>query len=413
MQMIRKECDNKDKVESVPLWSITVWDKRFKGVDAKKQKRVITYPYLLADDLFALQQEQGNVFLLSTGEKTGWTTESLAGSNLCNGEVVTIPWGKSRPVSEVMKYYKGKFVTADNRIVTSSDVSRLRNKYLYYWMLKQGKIIDGFYRGDGIKHPSMKLVLDMQVPVPPINIQDEIIRILDHYTKVNRQLLSSLKEELRIRQQQFAFYQKSLFDLKDYPCLRIGEFADCYAGATPSTKKASYWNKGVIPWMSSGEVNLGEVFKTEKSISQEGYNHSSTKLLPVNTVVIALAGQGKTRGTVAITRIPLCTNQSLCGIIPDERVNSEYLLYYLKSQYKKLRDISSGSGFRGGLNLKLIKTVEIPVPPVELQIQIAKIAASYSKAFSEICKTIIQEIDLREIQYTFYRDRLFSLLDND
>ena len=67
--------------------------------------------------------------------------------------------------------------------------------------------------------------------------------------------------------------------------------------------------------MSSGEVNYGEVYKTEKYITKEGYENSSTKMLPVNTVVIALAGQGKTRGTVAITRIPLCTNQSLCGIV--------------------------------------------------------------------------------------------------
>ena len=106
--------------------------------------------------------------------------------------------------------------------------------------------------------------------------------------------------------------------------------------------------------MSSGEVNKGKHFmKLEKKITKEGYvKISNTKMLPKNTVVIALAGQGKTRGTVAITRIELCTNQSLCGIIPNEKLNSDYLYHYLKTQYENLRQLSSGDGTRGGLNLK-------------------------------------------------------------
>lgn len=103
-------------VERKALWEVTIWDKKFNAVDRCKQPKVINYPYLLAADLFALGKEEGNVFLLSTGEKTGWTNEELAGVNLCEGEVVTIPWGKSRPLKDVIKYYKGKFVTADNRI---------------------------------------------------------------------------------------------------------------------------------------------------------------------------------------------------------------------------------------------------------------------------------------------------------
>ena len=85
----------------------------------------------MAADLFALLQENGNVFLLSTGEQAGWTTEEFAGNNIHEGEVVTIPWGKSRAVTDCIKYYKGKFVTADNRIMTSNDSAVLNNKYLF------------------------------------------------------------------------------------------------------------------------------------------------------------------------------------------------------------------------------------------------------------------------------------------
>ena len=88
-----------DGVEKVPLWRVTIWDKRFNSVEKSKQPLVKNYPYLLAADLFALEKEGGDVFLLSTGEQTGWTTEELAGENLREGEVVAIPWGKSRPVA--------------------------------------------------------------------------------------------------------------------------------------------------------------------------------------------------------------------------------------------------------------------------------------------------------------------------
>lgn len=112
-----------DGVEFKHLWEVTIWDKKFNSVDREKQPVVISYPYLLANDLFSLQKENGDVFLLSTGEQTGWTTEALAGENLCEGEVVTIPWGKSRAVTDCIKYYRGKFVTADNRIATSNDTT--------------------------------------------------------------------------------------------------------------------------------------------------------------------------------------------------------------------------------------------------------------------------------------------------
>lgn len=198
--LITELCPN--GVEYVPLWSVTIWDKRFNSVDRIKQPTAITYPYLLAADLFAMQQENGDVFLLSTGEQTGWTTEEIAGKYLCTGEVVTMPWGKTRPVADCAKYYRGKFVTADNRIMTSNNTSVLDNKYLYYWFISVGKVVDTFYRGSGIQHPDMAKVLDLQIPLPPLEVQREIVRILDTFTE--------LTAELTARQKQYEYYRDML-----------------------------------------------------------------------------------------------------------------------------------------------------------------------------------------------------------
>ena len=123
--------------------------------------------------------------------------------------------------------------------------------------------------------------------------------------------------------------------------------------------------------MSSGEVHKKYVYFTDKFITSEGYNNSSTKLVPKNSVLIALAGQGKTRGTVAINKIKLCTNQSIASIIPNNKLYYKFLFYYLESKYDYLRALSSSDGGRGGLNLKLIRSIPIKIPDFNEQKKIS------------------------------------------
>lgn len=156
--------------EQRELWKSTIWDKQFNEVEKIKQPRIIKYPYVLADYFNKIEDKSGDVLLLSTGNFVGYTNEALAGANLCNGEVVAIPWGGSPNV----KYYKGKFVTADNRIATSNDINILSNKYLYYWLLNNMKLLENIYRGASIKHPSMNDVLNLGIQLPDIHEQDKI-----------------------------------------------------------------------------------------------------------------------------------------------------------------------------------------------------------------------------------------------
>lgn len=192
-------------------------------------------------------------------------------------------------------------------------------------------------------------------------------------------------------------------DSGEWEVKRLGDFADLYAGATPSTSNVAYWDNGTIPWMSSGEVHNGQIFQTEKKITTLGYDSCSTKLVPVNSVVVALAGQGKTRGSVAITRIPLCTNQSLCSIIPNETYNSDYLYLYLVSQYENLRKISSGDGTRGGLNLQMLRDFSIPFPPLAEQKRIAQSLLDLEK----LIKASNEKLELLKIHRKGLMQQLF------
>ena len=167
---------------------------------------------------------------------------------------------------------------------------------------------------------------------------------------------------------------------KKLPITKIKDFAKCIAGATPSTAESSYWDNGTIPWMSSGEVNQGRIYSTEKKITQKGYDNASTKLIPPHTVVIAMAGQGKTRGTVGVAEIELCTNQSICSVVTDDTVDVDYLYYFLKLQYEALRGASNGAAGRGGLNLKIIGDFPVIVPDLNLQKSFVKCVNQIDKS---------------------------------
>lgn len=179
-----------------------------------------------------------------------------------------------------------------------------------------------------------------------------------------------------------------LSQTSEYEYVSIKSFSKCVVGATPSTLVEEYWNDGTIPWLSSGEVNQGRIYSTEKKITQKGYDKCSTHIVPAHTVLIALAGQGKTRGTVAVTEIELCTNQSICSIITDKTIEADYLYQALKIQYDRIRSMSNGDGGRGSLNLEIVGKITVPKPPIELQQQFAHFVHQVDKS-KVICKQLI------------------------
>ena len=213
-------------------------------------------------------------------------------------------------------------------------------------------------------------------------------------------------------------YLEKLLDGVEVEWKSLGEIATkIYSGGTPDTKRKEYWENGTIPWMSSGEVNLKNIERTEKYITEAGLNNSSAKLVPRNSVVIALAGQGKTRGKVARIRIALATNQSLAALTFDEKkFSSDYVFHFLETRYESLRQISSGNSGRGGLNLQMISAYKIPIPcpgnpekSLAIQSEIVRILDK----FSELTAELTAELNMRKKQYNYYRDQLLRFKEGE
>ncbi|MBX7244059.1 MAG: restriction endonuclease subunit S [Candidatus Sumerlaeaceae bacterium] len=147
----------------------------------------------------------------------------------------------------------------------------------------------------------------------------------------------------------------------------ISEVCDLQTGATPSRAEHSYFG-GDTPWLVSGDINKGEITECDGRITKEGLENSNCKIIPVNSVLIALNGQGKTRATVAVLRIPAALNQSLVAMIPysGERLLPEYIFWNLRGRYYAIRDIT-GQDQRRGLNMKLVGQLSLPIPPLAEQ----------------------------------------------
>ena len=149
------------------------------------------------------------------------------------------------------------------------------------------------------------------------------------------------------------------------------------SGGTPKSTNEAFYNPQEIPWLKTGEVNYCRIYDTEKYISKEGLYNSSAKIIPTNSVIVAMYGQGDTAGRVAINKIPLTTNQACCNLIINDKVaDCEFVYYKLSTLYEKMVSLKNG-GAQPNLNVKIIKSIEISLPPLPIQQRIASILSTY------------------------------------
>lgn len=312
---------------------------------------------------------------------------------------------------------------------------KILNRYLFYVLKNKQALIYSKVRRASVPRISKESVGTIKVPVPEISVQERIVNVLDNFDKVCNDLHIGLPAEIEARKKQYKFYRDSLLTFLEkgesilteqnrtelryalikllqyvfgYVTVEIGEVCQLITGATPDTKKNEYWEDGDIPWLSSGEVSKKRIKSTDSFITELGYKNASTTLVPPQTVVIALAGQGKTRGKVAITEIELCTNQSLCSMVCGNLILPEYLYFYLDGKYEHLRAISNGDGTRGGLSLRLLRPYKMPLPSLEVQNRIVVILRRFEQLINDISSGLPAEIEARKKQYEYYRDKLLS-----
>ncbi len=171
-------------------------------------------------------------------------------------------------------------------------------------------------------------------------------------------------------------YKEAVVVNSDWPMVELGEICKTTSGGTPKSTVEEYYTGGNIPWLTSGEVANGHIFATQKFITDEGLRNSSAKLLPINTVLVAM--YGATAGQVGILKISSTTNQAVCGILPNEKFIPEYLYLVLKAKKEYLISLCSG-GAQPNISQAIIKKLQIPLPPLSVQEEIVVEIEGYQK----------------------------------
>ena len=289
----------------------------------------------------------------------------------CNEDDILIGrYGAS--VGKILTGLKGAYNVA--LVKTVPNLKKLNKKYLYHFLRSpcfQNYILNvgsraaqaGFNKDD---------LAGLQIPLPPLPEQQRIADILDKaeaITQKREQALALCDEFLRATF--LDMFGDPVSNPKGWNTESIGNLTSVLTGSTPSRKVAEYY-EGDNPWVKTTEVNGKDIYDTSEKISDKAILESSCKLVPKDSIVMAMYGQGKTRGQVARLKVEAATNQACAVITPTNKIDMDYLYLYLLNSYERLRSLGRG-GNQPNLNLNIVKNIEVLVPPIELQQKFSEI----------------------------------------
>ncbi len=236
---------------------------------------------------------------------------------------------------------------------------------------------------------------DIKIPYCNIETQKKIVEVLDKA----QELIDKRKEQIEaldelVKSRFIEMFGDPVNNPKEWNKVNIGSKFEIKTGSTPSRKENTYWENGTIPWVKTTELKEVIINETEEYITQDGYDNSSVNLLPKETLLIAMYGQGKTRGMTGKLGIEATTNQACAAILPNSEENMDFLWYQLKLSYEDLRSLGRG-GSQPNLNTNLIKSYELIFPPMKLQNQFVNFVNQVDKLKSQM------ETSLKELEDNF------------
>ena len=322
-------------------------------------------------------------------------------------------------VGEIFHFVSGKYDLHQRAYRVSFTVDEMNPKFGYYYISSFFKEYINRHAVEAtVKSIRKPMLVKFEVPVPPLEIQEAIVEILDKFTNLE----AELEAELEARTLQYEYYRGSLFGTLKDPATGLPAIAGLvktlcpdgveyrslkdvvaknYGGGTPSKSKAEYW-EGNIPWASVGDLSddVLEVTDTRSKITEEGVKGSSTNIVPAGAVIVAIKINP---GRMKIAGMNLAINQDIRGLVLNDSMNARFLTYY----FRTLMFAGHGTIVKSITNKHLMET-KIPVPPMEIQQRIVDILDRFDALTSSLSEGLPAELAARRSQYEYYRDQLLS-----
>lgn len=276
-----------------------------------------------------------------------------------------------------------------------ADAARLDPTYLRFFLRYSEPRLANMGQGSTFAAIGRAEIASLRIPLPLLHEQRRIVDLLSRAEGILR-----LRREAQAKAQ--AIIPALFLDLfgdpatnpKGWPVSPIADLCAVQTGSTPRREERSYYDGGRIPWVKTGEVCGVHIGEAEEHITERAIRETNCKVFPVDTILVAMYGQGQTRGRAGLLKIPSATNQACAAILPSDKIVSIYLYELLKTQYERLRAMGRG-GNQANLNLGMIKSFLVPCPPLDMQ----AVFVSQVAAMESICSQ--QTTALHKAQATF------------
>ncbi|MBS1809020.1 MAG: restriction endonuclease subunit S [Acidobacteria bacterium] len=271
----------------------------------------------------------------------------------------------------------------------SFDCSFLQHQFIYI----RPKLLNA-RSGGAQPNISQTVLSSLDIVLPPLPEQRAIARAL----RAVQEAKAARQKELALERERKAALMQHLFtygtrgearkqtEIGEMPeswgIVKLGEVARIVSGGTPERDTPEYWN-GDISWVKTGEINYSTILKTEESITKEGLDNSSARVIQTGALLMAMYGQGVTRGRVAILGIDAAINQACAAILLPDDFSTEFLFFFLTFSYEKIRLLGHGANQKN-LNSALIRSIIIPMPSLPEQKEIATLLTSNDKKLSAL-----------------------------
>ena len=325
-----------------------------------------------------------------------WNTENdPIGITTRGAGVGSITWQEG-------KYFRGNL----NYSVTIKSEYELNVRFLYHILLHFQKEIHNLCSFTGIPALNASELKKLEIPIPSLPVQTEIVKILDALTA----LTSELTSELTLRRKQYEYYREKLLSEEELIKLgatteNLGDITSITSGGTPSTKEPAYWVEGNIPWIKSESCKNKLIDEIKHHITEMGLQNSNAKLLSPNTTLMAMVGA--TIFKTAFLPFEATTNQNIAAIKSKNElsITDKFIFYYLTNMYDFF--ISKLSGYNM-VNLSQIKNIKILLPPLEEQQRIVSILDKFEALTNSITEGLPLAIEQSQKRYEYYRELLLN-----
>jgi len=273
------------------------------------------------------------------------------------------------------------------------------NEYFCYLLQSPSVVqqVESLTQGGIQKFVSLKVLRNLLVPLPPLPEQKRIVDILTDRLSTIDKARTATEAQLEAAKALPAAYLREVFDSPEaqkWEKKRLGDIAETCSGSTPSRERKDYYI-GEIPWIKTGELRDGIIYHSEEHISTLALRETSVKLLPAKTLLVAMYGQGQTRGRTGLLAQLATTNQACFAILPnDEEFEPKYLQFWFQNSYSRLREETEGrGGNQPNLNGELLRDQIVVLPPLDAQLSIVSNLERVNEKTQIIVKSLQSQLD--------------------